>query len=250
MIYSSEALILSRRNFGDTSIICNLFTKEYGRVSIISKGARTLKNQNRAILQPLQFIDMHYYYKPSRNIQILKEATINRYFYAIHNYYNKLIFSYNIIDLINQVCKTENPNKIIFRLVKTVLIKINSSDNNKIEIYHTFFILQLLKYLGFQLMINKCNICDSDLHHAYYHSTIGQLVCKNCHENNHFQHNISLDSMQLSTIQWLSKTHIDKLLSISPSSHSNLTQIYKYLLYYMSYHIINIKNLKSLKLMQ
>ena len=250
MIYSSEALILNRQNFGDTSIICNLFTKEYGRVSIISKGARTLKNQNRAILQPLQFIDIHYYYKPSRNIQILKEATINRYFYAIHNYYNKLIFSYNVIDLINQICKTENPNKIIFRLVKTVLIKINSSDKNKINIYHTFFILQLLKYLGFQLMIDKCNICDIDLHHAYYQSTIGQLVCKNCHENNHFQHNISLDSMHLSTIQWLSKTHIDKLLTISPSSHSNLTQIYKYLLYYMSYHIINIKNLKSLQLMQ
>ena len=50
MIYNSEALILNTRCYGDTSLICNLFTKKYGRLSIISKGARTLKNPNRAIL--------------------------------------------------------------------------------------------------------------------------------------------------------------------------------------------------------
>ena len=62
MIYNSEALILNTCCYGDTSLICNLFTKKYGRLSIISKGARTLKNPNRAILQPAQFIDLHYYY--------------------------------------------------------------------------------------------------------------------------------------------------------------------------------------------
>ena len=88
MIYNSEALILNTRFYGDTSLICNLFTRKYGRLSIISKGARTLKNPNRAILQPAQFIDLHYYYKPGRNIQILKEASINKHFFLMHKNYN------------------------------------------------------------------------------------------------------------------------------------------------------------------
>ena len=85
MIYNSEALILSSRPYSDTSLICNLFTKTSGRLSIISKGARTFKNPNRAILQPLQFIDLHYYYRPKRNIQLLKEASINTHFFNPEN---------------------------------------------------------------------------------------------------------------------------------------------------------------------
>ena len=90
MIYNSEALILNTRQYGDTSLICNLFTKQYGKLSIISKGARTLKNPNRAIIQPAQFIDLHYYYKPGRNIQILKEASINQHIFHIHENYGKI----------------------------------------------------------------------------------------------------------------------------------------------------------------
>ena len=125
MIYGTEALILSCHLYGDTSLICNLFTKEYGRLSIISKGARKPKNQNTAVLRPLQFIDLHYYYKPKRNIQLLKEATINAHFYSTHNNYKKIIASYQILDITNQVCKIENPNEIIFRLVKSIMHKIN-----------------------------------------------------------------------------------------------------------------------------
>ena len=102
MINNTEALILSCYPYGDTSLICNLFTKDFGRVSIISKGARKIKNPNHAILQPLQYINLHYYFKPKRNIQLLKEASINLHFYTIQDNYKKLIYSYNIIDILNQ----------------------------------------------------------------------------------------------------------------------------------------------------
>ena len=81
----SEAIVLNQHKYGNSSLICNLFTEKYGKVSIISKGARTLKNSNRAILQPLNFIDLHYYFKKKRNIQILKEATLLKHFFGIND---------------------------------------------------------------------------------------------------------------------------------------------------------------------
>ena len=168
MINNTEALILSCYPYGDTSVICNLFTKDFGRVSIISKGARKIKNQNHAILQPLQYIDIHYYFKPKRNIQLLKEASINLHFYTIQNNYKKLIYSYNIIDILNQICKIENPNNIIFRLSKKVLKKINNCKNNSITLYHSFFLLQLFRYLGYQPIIDYCSECNQLLKTATY----------------------------------------------------------------------------------
>ena len=132
MIYDTEALILKNHLYGDTSLICNLFTKQYGRLSIISKGARKLKNYNHAVLRPLQFIDLHYYYRPKRNIQILKEATINTHFFSTHNNYKKMLASYKVLDITNQICKIEYPNRIIFQLVKSVLTAINIAHNENI----------------------------------------------------------------------------------------------------------------------
>ena len=137
MIYETEALILNRYPYGDTSIICNLFTRDYGRLSVISKGARKLKNINSAILRPLQFIDLNYYYRSKRNIQLLKEATINKHFFK-RIITIKIVSSYQIIDIMNQICKIENPNEIIFRLVKRTMKKINLCESDKIILYKIF----------------------------------------------------------------------------------------------------------------
>ena len=250
MIYNSEALILNARYYGDTSLICNLFTKKYGRLSIISKGARTLKSPNRAILQPAQFIDLHYYYKPERNIQILKEASINRHFFSIHKNYNKMILSYNIIDIMNQICKTDNPNKIIFRLVKKVLNKINSCPNEKICLYHVFFHIQLLKYLGYQPIIENCASCGVEFRHANYNFSIGQLTCNQCTPKHPHYDTLFLKEKLLILIKKMSNTHINSLEDIAISDIKELKLIRKYLLYYLSFHIVNIKHIKSTSLVK
>jgi len=250
MIYNSEALILNTRCYGDTSLICNLFTKKYGRLSIISKGARTLKNPNRAILQPAQFIDLHYYYKPSRNIQILKEASINKHFFLIHKNYSKIIMSYNIIDIMNQICKTDNPNEIIFRLVKTVLNKIDSTDTQSMQLYYVFFQIQLLRYLGYQPIIEHCAICDSIIKEAQYNFSIGQLTCRACTTSHHYYKPLTLTTNLLTLIKKISNTHIDCLEDSIQPQIEDLEYIKKYLLYYLSFHVVNIKHLKSMSLIK
>ena len=251
MIYNSEALILNTRCYRDTSLICNLFTKKYGRLSIISKGARTLKNPNRAILQPAQFIDLHYYYKPSRNIQILKEASINKHFFLIHKNYNKIIMSYNMIDIMNQICKTDNPNEIIFRLVKTVLNKIDLSTTKNMQLYYVFFQIQLLRYLGYQPIIEHCAICDATLEQvAEYNFSIGQLTCTSCTTPHQYYKPCSLTKDLLTLIKKISNTHIDRLENSVQGKAQDLEYIKKYLLYYLSFHVVNIKNLKSMSLIK
>ena len=246
MIYGTEALILSRHSYGDTSLICNLFTKKYGRVSVIAKGARKPKNLNSAVLQPLQFIDLHYYYKPKRNIQLLKEATINTHFFSTHNDYKKIISSYHVLDITNQICKIESPNTIIFRLIKCIMIKINDCNHNNIILYSIFFKLQLLKYIGYQPMIDFCNTCNQKLNNATYNWSIGQLVCIGCNSNKHAD--IQFNEQHFNMLRNLSNTHIDKIKQFWDTNDKILDSINKYLLYFISFHIIDLKYLKSNRL--
>ena len=47
-----EAFILHARNYRDTSLILDLFTRESGRYSVVVKGARSAKSKIRGRLQP------------------------------------------------------------------------------------------------------------------------------------------------------------------------------------------------------
>ena len=58
--------------------------------------------------------------------------------------------------------------------------KLNRCNYKNIILYSIFFKLQLLKYIGYQPMIDFCNICNQKLINSTYDWSIGQLVCTNC----------------------------------------------------------------------
>lgn len=44
--------ILHSRNYRETSLLLDVFSRRYGRISLVAKGARRQKNDSRALLQP------------------------------------------------------------------------------------------------------------------------------------------------------------------------------------------------------
>jgi len=48
------AFVLHHRAFRDTSVIADLLTPNYGRVSVVARGARSAKSRRRALLQPFR----------------------------------------------------------------------------------------------------------------------------------------------------------------------------------------------------
>ena len=49
--YSSEGIILGRRNFGEADRILSIYSKDHGRISIIAKGVRRPKSRKRGHLE-------------------------------------------------------------------------------------------------------------------------------------------------------------------------------------------------------
>ena len=81
MLRKTEAIVLNIRKFGDTSLITTLYTREYGRCNFIIKGYRSTRAKKRhSYFQPLSIIDVVFYHKDSRELQLISESA-NRYFY-------------------------------------------------------------------------------------------------------------------------------------------------------------------------
>lgn len=56
----TPALILHRRAWRDTSFILEAFSREYGRIGVIAKGARRPKSRWRGVLEPLTALQLSW----------------------------------------------------------------------------------------------------------------------------------------------------------------------------------------------
>ena len=53
-VQQQPSYVLHTRAFSETSLLIDVFTREYGRHSLLAKGARRLKSQNRGLIRPFQ----------------------------------------------------------------------------------------------------------------------------------------------------------------------------------------------------
>ena len=238
MIYQSEAIVLNHHKYGNTSLICNLFTEKYGKVNIIAKGARRFKNPNSAILQPCNYIDLVYIFKPTRQIQTLKEASITTCYTKLNTNYNKMIYGLTIMDIVNKISFHDNPCDIIFRLIKKTLLKFNQTKTENLKLYYIFFQIQLSIYLGYYPSFFQCYKCKKELEQGNFNLEIGQLFCLDCSIKK--RKDINFEDLKI--LKFLMSSHIDDLeKNIDYNSLNNVnTLLYKFI----SFHIPEIRKSK------
>ena len=74
MLISTNAIVLKTTPYGDSSIISRLFTEDYGKVTVMAKGAWRPKKTTGPLLEPMNHIHLNYYHKNSREIHILRKS--------------------------------------------------------------------------------------------------------------------------------------------------------------------------------
>ena len=73
-IQNQSAWILHHRPFSNSSMILEIMTCEYGRISLIAKGCRSAKSKFRGILRPFMPLSISWFSRT--NLGTLTEAEI------------------------------------------------------------------------------------------------------------------------------------------------------------------------------
>ena len=84
MIIKTKGIVLSYIKYGETSIICKIFTETISIQTFIINGIRKSKSKNIALYQPLTILDLVIYHKESSGIQRIKEAKLDVIYKTLH----------------------------------------------------------------------------------------------------------------------------------------------------------------------
>lgn len=178
MITTVDGIVIATRNYGETSKIIDVFTNEYGIISIIAKGCRSLKSNLRSIADKLIYASFTIYYKKDK-LSTLKEASVINNFSNIKKDIKKISYASYIMDLTNQVYKQSNDIEIYDFFISS-LNKIN--ENFDPLIITNIIELKYLNYLGVMPNLNGCSICGSK-NVITLSSDKGGYLCSRCRGN-------------------------------------------------------------------
>ena len=179
MVEKVEGIILSEIPYKESSKILQVYTKKYGLISMIAKGAKSLKSPLRSLTSKYTYAFFYIYYKEDK-LSLLTQVDLIDSFNNIRTDITLIGYMSYLCDLTYQVLK-ENKEADIFDLLIDGLKKIN---NNLDPLIITNIIeLKYLDYLGVSLNLDGCIRCNSKENIITIDGDAGGYICKNCLKN-------------------------------------------------------------------
>ena len=143
-VNQTEAILLHSRNYSETSLICELFTRKHGRVSVIAKGARSKKNKFQNIAAPNILASVNYSGKSELKTLVSWEEITH---FSILGKNLKILLYLN--ELIFKLLEKENKQERIFESLIDFYKVLVSGDAKNIEIALREFEYFLICELGY-----------------------------------------------------------------------------------------------------
>ena len=241
-IIKTEAVVLSKINYGDTSSIVSVYTESEGKISAIVKGGRSPKSKIGKIIDPLNHLQIIIYNKNSRDVQLLSDANLISHFVNIKEDFNATKFGFAIIELIKNLTADHETNTKLFNGLIKILNMINDKNEAPAFLYGRF-LLFFLSELGYELSIDKCAVCNNQViarQHLGFDFQSG-FVCSNCFESHSGLENVPAELFDL--IFCLKSNRKTEKFSVDLMDKFNLL-----LERYLKFHISDFKGIKSFQI--
>jgi len=178
-IHKTEAIVLKRFDFRETSLIVHFYTRDFGRINGILKGIRKEPAKFASTLQPFSHNEIVFYKKNSTSLHLVSQCDIKDNFDAARQNMIKIGSASIIIELLSVLMQEEDKNEDIFDLALTCLKEL--SLNNNPEKIITIFKIKALALSGFKPNFDSCVSCGSKiLEQTKFSLSLGGLLCLRC----------------------------------------------------------------------
>jgi DNA repair protein RecO (recombination protein O) len=179
----SEAIVIRSVSWSETSIVVTLFTRDFGKVSAVAKGARRLKSPFESSLDLLAKSFVVFIPKSNDTLDILTEGKLIRRFRSAQQRLLALYCGYYFAELVFTLTENHLAIEPVFDALDTSLVNLDEMrDPAKVVLG---FELDFLMHLGHLPTFELCAGCgdsvESDPGGKYlFGIEAGGLLCPRC----------------------------------------------------------------------
>jgi DNA repair protein RecO (recombination protein O) len=237
MLNKTKGIILHQIKYTDSGVIAQVYTREYGRQSLMIKGMRSKKSGKHNILfQPMFILDLVFYYRESRRVQMLKEFSVSFSPSDIYSDIKKSCMSVFIAEILTTVLKEETPNHELFDFIEDSIKYLDKCESGCAN-FHIAFLIALSSYLGFEPGKR------SDPENRYFDLVNGTFVSLQP------LHSTYADQQVSDILASFFSSSFDNMRSI-PLTGSLRDEVLETIIKYFSVHLPGLKKINSLDVLK
>ncbi|WP_067837017.1 DNA repair protein RecO [Amphibacillus sediminis] len=240
MFEKVEGIIIRTQDYGETHKIVTIFSKEYGKIAAIARGAKKPKSRMAAIAQ--MFIHGQFLIQLGKGLGAIQQGEVIQSYRKIRENIVQTAYASYLAELTDKLMEEKKPDYYLFKQFDATLTAL-SQDKDPIVLV-MMYELKLYQIAGFAPVVDRCCHCGATDLLVGFSITEGGVICQRCHHLD--KYSVKLNSTQLQLLRLFAQVNMDRIANISIKEENK--RVLKGLIeqYYEQYGGLYIKSKKFL----
>lgn len=244
--YTTHAIVIRSHHYGESDKIITFFTKDFGKIKGIAKGARRSKKRFQNALDLFSHLRLIFFDREGMGLVRADNCDILHTFPKIREDLKKIFYGNYYLELVNEMAGEREANAEAFDLLLFFLLALETMEPQEEQL--RMFEIRMLSLFGYRPNMRRCNLCKRDwgdlkeISSVFFSLEKGALICKQC--SNALNNLIPLSLGTARLIEKISQMELEKVHRLKFTSQA-LSEGRELLPKFITYQLG--KELKSLK---
>ncbi|MDD3285528.1 MAG: DNA repair protein RecO [Patescibacteria group bacterium] len=188
--FPTRAIILNRRDWREADRLVSVYTQNYGRLSLVARGARKATSKLAAHLEPISLSRLLVV--KGKGFDYVGASLMEEPFLAIKQDLNKLYFAGEALRQFSLLVREGEADANLFSWLEKWLLSLEGAgeksglDKDEGRFRLALFSWRLFKLLGHKPRLDVCTACGRIIQSSnnYFDFSRGGLLCPDCHLTN------------------------------------------------------------------
>lgn len=244
--HKTAGFVLKSLSYGESDLIITFYSREFGKIKGIAKGAKRSKKRFVNVFEPFSLTNILFTRKSRDMLAFIESCDIIDHYPAIRQDMEKTLIASYFIDLADHFSPEGKKNEKVFELLQNFLLVLGREKASDALV--RFFEMRLLKLAGFEPALEHCIVCKTPVTNGnsyYFHAHDGGIKCSACATIQRYEQPISAGTVR--TLLLGKEMDIDKIKLVALTS--SLATESRCILTGFIAHVLG-REVKSLKIME
>ncbi|WP_026572419.1 DNA repair protein RecO [Bacillus sp. UNC438CL73TsuS30] len=243
MLQKCEGIIIRTTDYSETNKIVTIYTREWGKVGVMARGAKKPNSRLSSITQ--LFTHGYFLIQKGTGLGSLQQGELVTSLRSIGEDIFLTAYASYIVELTDKCTEDRKPNPYHFELLFQTLNYLNEGYDP--DVLMNIYEMKMLNGLGLYPTLNQCSVCGSTDGHFSFSIREGGLICHRCLEKDPYQLKISQATVKLLRLFYYFDLSRLGNISVKPETKAELKKVIS--TYYDEYSGLHLKTKKFLNSM-
>jgi DNA repair protein RecO (recombination protein O) len=240
MLQKCEGIVIRSTDYGETNKIITIYTREWGKIGFMARGAKKPNSRLSAITQ--LFTYGYFLVQRGSGLGSLQQGEIISSMRSIREDIFLTAYSSYLVELTDKGTDEKKTNPFLFELLYQTLNYLNEGYDQDVLV--NIYEMKMLNVMGLYPILNQCSVCGCTDGHFSFSIREGGFLCHRCLEKDPYHFKISQATAKLLRLFYYIDLSRLGNISLKPETKAELKKVIS--TYYDEYSGLHLKTKKFL----